>query len=77
MSDKSREGQAVDKPFAAAAGAAPVGEPRPAPKNSDRRAHQKAITQGLRKFFDSVAAEPIPSEFLDLLKKMDEEKGGA
>ena len=77
MSDKSREGQAVDKPFAAAASTAPVGERRTAPKNNDRRAHQKAITQGLRKFFDSVAAEPLPSEFLDLLKKMDEEKGGA
>jgi hypothetical protein len=77
MSDKTREGQAVEKPFAAATGAAPVEERRPAPKNSDRRAHQKAITQGLRKFFDSVAAEPIPAEFLDLLKRMDEEKGGA
>jgi hypothetical protein len=73
MSDKTREGQDFDKPFGAAAIATAA---RPSPKNSERRAHQKAITQGLRKFFDSVAAEPVPDEFLDLLKKMDDGKGG-
>jgi hypothetical protein len=36
------------------------------------KAHQKAITRGLRTFFDSVAAEPVPDEFMDLLRKMDE-----
>lgn len=35
-------------------------------------AQHKAITHGLRKFFDNVAAEPIPDEFLVLLKKMDD-----
>jgi hypothetical protein len=39
------------------------------------KAHQKAITNGLRKFFDTVASEPVPDEFMDLLRKMDE--GGA
>ena len=43
---------------------------------NDRRAHQKAITQGLRKFYDSVAAEPVPREFMELLKKLDDENGG-
>jgi hypothetical protein len=38
------------------------------------KAHQKAITQGLRKFFDTVAAEPVPDEFMTLLRKMDEGK---
>lgn len=38
------------------------------------KAHQKAITRGLRKFFDSVAAEPVPDEFMTLLRKMDEGK---
>jgi hypothetical protein len=71
MSDKTREGHDFDKPFGAAAVAASA-----RPKNNERRAHQKAITQGLRKFFDSVAAEPVPDEFLDLLKKMDDGKGG-
>lgn len=36
------------------------------------KAHQKAITRGLRNFFDSVAAEPVPDEFMALLRKMDE-----
>jgi len=44
---------------------------------NNRRAHQKAIGQGLRDYFNSVVSEPIPDEFLSLLKKMDEEiKGG-
>lgn len=38
------------------------------------KAHQKAITRGLRKFFDTVAAEPVPDEFMSLLRKMDEGK---
>lgn len=75
MSDKTREGQDFDKPYATA-GLATAAAARPAPKNSERRAHQKAITQGLRKFFDSVAAEPVPEEFLEILKKMDDGKGG-
>ncbi len=40
------------------------------------KAHQKAITQGLRNFFDSVAAEPVPDEFMSLLRKMDEGNAG-
>lgn len=36
------------------------------------KAHQKAITRGLRNFFDSVAAEPVPDDFMDLLRKIDE-----
>jgi hypothetical protein len=39
------------------------------------KAHQKAITRGLRKFYDSVAAEPVPDEFMALLRKMDEMEG--
>ncbi|GAA0560530.1 NepR family anti-sigma factor [Rhizomicrobium electricum] len=38
------------------------------------KAHQKAITRGLRNFFNSVAAEPVPDEFMTLLRKMDEGK---
>lgn len=40
----------------------------------EHRMAQKAIAQGLRKYFDSVAAEPIPEDFLDLLAKLDTEK---
>jgi hypothetical protein len=38
----------------------------------NQRAHQKAITLGLRTFFDAVASEPVPDEFMVLLKKMDD-----
>lgn len=76
MSEKTREGQDFEKPFAAASGSAGAAGERSALKNSERRAHQKAITQGLRKFFDSVAAEPVPDEFMQLLKKMDDSQGG-
>jgi len=53
--------------------AAPAG---PGPKSQDRRAQQRAISHGLRQFFDGVASEPIPDEFLELLKKIDQEKSG-
>ena len=78
MADKPREGQDFSKPLAASSGGASAAAAveRPTPKSNDRRAHQKAITHGLRQFFDSVAAEPVPQEFLDLLKKMDDGKGG-
>lgn len=42
------------------------------------RARQRAIGRELRRMFDDVVQEPIPSDFLDLLRKIDEaqqEKG--
>jgi len=48
----------------------------PVISHGDRRAHQKAIGQGLRKFFNAVVSEPIPDEFIALLKQMDEGKDG-
>jgi len=72
MADKIREGgvvTAVDPTANAAA--------RPAGRTSKpqtHRAQQKAITQGLRKFFDSVASEPVPDEFMALLHKIDGKK---
>jgi hypothetical protein len=59
----------------------PTSPDRPPPEANDSdiketarkyKAHQKAITRGLRKFFDSVAAEPVPDEFMTLLHRMDE-----
>ena len=78
MSDKTREGTDHNKPISAAAiGDASAGASNlSSGKPNERRAHQKAITQGLRKFFDSVASEPVPDEFLELLKKMDDSKQG-
>lgn len=36
------------------------------------RARQRAIGRELRRMFDDVAQEPIPQEFIELLKKIDE-----
>jgi len=72
MADKMREGEVVTAvdPTANAAGRAG----NRAPKPQTHRAQQKAITQGLRKFFDSVASEPVPDEFMALLQKIDGKK---
>ena len=35
------------------------------------RARQQAIGRELRRVYDKVIQEPVPNEFLELLKKMD------
>jgi Anti-sigma factor NepR len=35
------------------------------------RARQRVIGRELRRMYDAVAHEPVPDEFLDLLRKMD------
>jgi hypothetical protein len=46
-------------------------------KNRTVRARQRAIGRELRRIYDDVAREPVPDEFLDLLRKIDEPgKGG-
>jgi hypothetical protein len=42
------------------------------------RARQRAIGRELRRIYDNVAREPVPDDFLELLRKVDEsEKGKA
>lgn len=41
-------------------------------KNQAIRARQRAIGRELRRIYDNVAQEPVPDDFLDLLKKIDE-----
>ena len=36
------------------------------------RARQRAIGRELRRIYDNVAKEPVPDDFLDLLRKIDE-----
>jgi hypothetical protein len=38
------------------------------------RARQRAIGRELRRMYDDVVQEPVPDDFLDLLKKIDESK---
>jgi len=45
-------------------------------KNQAVRARQRAIGRELRRIYDNVAQEPVPDDFLDLLKKIDEMDAG-
>ncbi|HEX2594490.1 MAG TPA: NepR family anti-sigma factor [Rhizomicrobium sp.] len=38
------------------------------------RARQRAIGRELRRAFDEVAQEPVPDEFMDLLRQIDEKQ---
>ena len=37
------------------------------------KARQRAIGRELRRVYDGVAQEPVPEDFLDLLRKMDQQ----
>jgi hypothetical protein len=39
------------------------------------RARQRALGRELRRMYDEVVQEPVPDDFLDLLKKIDETQG--
>jgi hypothetical protein len=39
------------------------------------KARQRAIGRELRRAYDSVAQEPVPEDFLDLLRKIDQAGG--
>ena len=40
------------------------------------RARQRVIGRELRRIYDGVAQEPVPDEFMDLLRKMDAQDPG-
>lgn len=67
-----RKASALESPHAVPPPDSNMSEPELKAETRKYKAHQKAITRGLRTFFDSVAAEPVPDEFMDLLRKMDE-----
>jgi hypothetical protein len=43
-------------------------------KNRTIRARQRALGRELRRIYDNVAQEPVPVDFMDLLRKMDDGK---
>jgi len=53
--------------------AAPPG----APTLEEARLRQQAIGVKLRHMFDEVVNEPVPDEFLDILRRADERSGGS
>jgi hypothetical protein len=47
-------------------------EEKPNEKARAIRARQRAIGRELRRMYDDVAQEPVPDDFLDLLRKIDD-----
>ncbi|MBX3481078.1 MAG: hypothetical protein KF842_11815 [Caulobacter sp.] len=51
--------------------------PLPPVENSDEaRLRQRAIGVKLRQMFDEVVNEPVPDEFLEILRRADNSSGG-
>lgn len=46
------------------------------PSLDEARLRQQAIGVKLRQMFDQVVNEPVPDEFLDILKRADRRKAG-
>jgi hypothetical protein len=47
-------------------------EEKPNEKTRAIRARQRAIGRELRRMYDDVAQEPIPDDFMDLLRRIDD-----
>ena len=47
------------------------------PSLDEARLRQQAIGVKLRQMFDQVVNEPVPDDFLDILRRADEKKGGS
>ena len=53
-----------------------MGDEKPTEKARAIRARQRAIGRELRRMYDDVAQEPVPDDFLDLLRQIDEASDG-
>ena len=51
------------------------GSSKPRPALDEARLRQQAIGVKLRQMFDEVVAEPVPDEFLDILRRADKPGG--
>ena len=47
-------------------------EEKPSEKARAIRARQRAIGRELRRMYDDVAQEPVPDDFMDLLRRIDD-----
>lgn len=52
------------------------GDPAPEPTLDEARLRQQAIGVKLRHMFDEIVNEPVPQDFLEILRRADD-KGGA
>ena len=53
------------------------GMDRDDPSLDEARLRQQAIGVKLRQMFDQVVNEPVPDDFLEILRRADAEKGGS
>jgi len=44
-------------------------------KHKELRARQRALGRELRRMYDDVAKEPVPDEFVELLRRIDKRDG--
>jgi hypothetical protein len=51
-------------------------EEKPSEKARAIRARQRAIGRELRRMYDDVAQEPVPDDFMDLLRQIDQANAG-
>ena len=49
---------------------------RSAPSIDEARLRQQAIGVKLRQMFDDVVSEPVPDEFMDILRRADDRTAG-
>ena len=55
-------------------GISDMGKDEDKEKTAGARARQRVIGRELRRMFDEVVQEPVPGEFLTILKQIDENK---
>jgi Anti-sigma factor NepR len=72
----SMDGRYWDAPAARREGTSDVKKETPdREKTIAARARQRAIGRELRRIYDEVVQEPVPEDFLELLKKIDATRG--
>ena len=54
----------------------PEGRRKPDPSLDEARLRQQAIGVKLRQMFDQVVNEPVPDEFLNILRRADDARSG-
>jgi hypothetical protein len=52
----------------------PMEKPKRSPALDEARLRQQAIGVKLRQMFDDVVNEPVPDEFIDILRRADEQR---
>lgn len=73
--DQSSQGRVDDPGESMMAEMAPTRPDKDVPLD-EARLRQQAIGVKLRQMFDDVVSEPVPDDFLDILRRADERRAG-